>query len=72
MNRFAIPILFFSPNPKYTFNGKDVTGIYDKTDLGLSKNLIHKNLTDEQKLGIEKAKGWYQDYMDRVINRKLY
>lgn len=135
MNRFAIPILFFSPNPKYnlkgvdasfaqqidiyptladligynkkirswgrslisgknesyiivnsdsiqeqmiignfiyTFNGKDVTGIYDKTDLALSKNLIHKKLTDEQKLGIEKVKGWYQDYMERVINRKLY
>ncbi len=134
MNRFAIPLLFFSPNPKYNlkgvdnrfaqqidiyptladligynkkirswgrslvsdknedfivvnsdsineqmiigsyiyiFNGKDVTGIYDKTDLGLSKNLFGKNLNQEQKLGIEKTKAWYQDYMDRVINRKL-
>ena len=135
MNRFAIPLLFFSPNPKYNlkgvddrfaqqmdiyptladligynkkirswgrslvsdktedymiihsdsineqivignyiyiFDGKDVTGIYDKSDLALSKNLFNKNLNPEQKLGIEKVKGWNQDYMDRVINRKLY
>lgn len=135
MNRFAIPLLFFSPNPKYNlkgvddrfaqqidiyptladligynkkirswgrslvsnqdkdymiihsdaineqmiignyiyiFDGKSVTGIYDKSDLALSKNLISKNLNPEQKLGIEKTKAWYQDYMDRVINRKLY
>jgi len=135
MNRFAIPLLFFSPNPKYnlkgiddrfaqqidiyptladligynkkirswgrslvsdrnenpiiinsdsineqmiignyiyTFNGKEITGIYDKTDLALAKNLFSKNLNQEQKLGIEKTKAWYQDYMDRVINRKLY
>ncbi len=135
MNRFAIPILFFSPNPNYNlkgvddrfaqqidiyptladligynkkirswgrsllsdknknsiiinsdsineqtiighyiyiFNGTEVTGIYNKTDLALSKNIISKNLNPEQKLGIEKTKAWYQDYMDRVINRKLY
>jgi len=134
MNRFAIPLLFFSPNPKYNlkgiddriaqqidiyptltdligynkkirswgrslisdknedsiivnsdaineqmiignyiyiFNGKDVTAIYDKADLALSKNLLSKNLNPEQKSGIEKVKAWYQDYMDRVINRKL-
>jgi phosphoglycerol transferase MdoB-like AlkP superfamily enzyme len=134
MNRFAIPLLFFSPNPNYNlkgvndrfaqqidiyptltdligynkkirswgrsllsdknessiiinsdsineqtiighyiyiFNGTEVTGIYNKTDLALSKNLISKNLNPEQKLGIEKTKAWYQDYMDRVINRKL-
>lgn len=134
MNRFAIPLLFFSPNPKYQlkgvddrfaqqidiyptladllgynrkirswgrsllsdknedymivnsdaineqmiignyiyiFNGKEVTGIYDKTDLALSKNILSENLNPEQKLGIEKTKAWYQDYMDRVINRKL-
>lgn len=135
MNRFAIPLLFFSPNPRYhlkgvddrlaqqidiyptladligynkrirswgrslvsennedemiihsdavneqmiignyiyIFNGKEVTGIYDKTDLALSKNIFSKNLNPEQKLGIEKTKAWYQDYMNRVINRKLY
>ena len=134
MNRFAIPLLFFSPNPKYNlkgvddrfaqqidiyptladllgynkkirswgrsllsdknedymiinsdaineqmiignyiyiFNGKEVTGIYDKSDLALSKNILNKILNPEQKLVIEKKKAWYQDYMDRVINRKL-
>jgi len=48
-----------------------VTGIYNKSDLALSKNILGKNLNTEQKLGIEKTKAWYQDYMDRVINRKL-
>jgi len=134
MNRFAIPLLFFSPNPKYNlkgvdnrfaqqidiyptladligynkkirswgrslvsdknedymivnsdaineqmiignyiyiFNGKEVTGIYDKSDLALSKNILSKNLNSEQKSGVEKVKAWYQDYMDRVINKKL-
>ncbi|MPS75085.1 MAG: alkaline phosphatase family protein [Chryseobacterium sp.] len=134
MNRFAIPLLFFSPNPKYNlkgiddrfaqqidiyptladllgynkkirswgrsllsdrnedymivnsdaineqmiignyiyiFNGKEVTGIYVKSDLALSNNILSENLNTEQKLGIEKTKAWYQDYMDRVINRKL-
>lgn len=135
MNRFAIPLLFYSPNPKfnlkgvddrlaqqtdiyptladlmgyhkkirswgrslvsdknedpiivnsnaieeqmiidnyiYVFNGKDVTAIYDKNDLGFSKNLINQPKNKEQELGILKVKAWYQDYMDRVINRKLY
>ena len=135
MNRSAIPILFFSPNPKYNlhgvdnrlaqqidiyptladlvgynkkirswgrslvsdkdedpmivnsdsinermmignyiyiFNGKEVTGIYQKTDIDLARNLMGKNLNAEQKIGIQKAKAWYQDYMDRVINKKLY
>ena len=135
MNRFAIPLLFYSPNPKfnlkgvdnrlaqqidiyptladlmgyhkkirswgrslvsdknegpiivnsnaiedqmmidnyiYVFNGKEVTGIYDKNDLGLSKNMINQPKNKEQEVGIPKVKAWYQDYMDRVINRKLY
>lgn len=133
MNRFAIPILFYSPNPKYNlkgeitspaqqidiyptladlmgynkkirswgrslvsdkneesiivnssgveqfiignyiylFDGKDFTGIYDFKDLGYQNNLLGKVNTPEIKLGELKAKAWYQDYMDRVINRKL-
>ncbi|MGZ5264421.1 MAG: LTA synthase family protein [Kaistella sp.] len=133
MNRFAVPILFYSPNPKYNlkgeisapaqqmdvyptlvdlmgynkkirswgrslvsqqhedylivnssgveqfmignyiylFDGKDFTGIYDIKDLGYEKNLLGKINTPEIKLGQLKAKAWYQDYMDRVINRKL-
>lgn len=133
MNRFAIPILFYSPNPKfnlkgevnepsqqmdiyptladlmgynkkirswgrslvsdkkedyiivnssgveqfiignyiYLFDGKDFTGIYDIKDLGYEDNLLGKVNTPEIKNGELKSKAWYQDYMDRVINRKL-
>ncbi|KIA87931.1 LTA synthase family protein [Kaistella jeonii] len=133
MNRFAIPILFYSPNPKYNlkgeitspaqqidiyptladlmgynkkirswgrslvsdkneesiivnssgveqfiignyiylFDGKNFTGIYDFKDLGYQNNLLGKVNTPEIKLGELKGKAWYQDYMDRVINRKL-
>jgi arylsulfatase A-like enzyme len=134
MNRFAVPILFYSPNPKYQlqgeitepaqqmdiyptladlmgykkkirswgrslvsdkkedymiinsdsineqfmignyiylFNGKEVTGIYMIDDKGLEKNLLNKVNNPEIQKGILLSKGWYQDYMNRVINRKL-
>lgn len=134
MNRFAVPILFYSPNPKYNlkgevtepaqqmdiyptlvdlmgynkkirswgrslvsdkkeaymiinsdsineqfmignyiylFNGKEVTGIYAIADKGLEKNLINKEKNPEIEKGILLSKAWYQDYMNRVINRKL-
>lgn len=134
MNRFSIPILFYSPNPKYQlqgeitepaqqidiyptlvdlmgynkkirswgrslvtekkedymivnsdsineqfiignyiylFNGKEVTGIYDIKDQGLEKNLINKVKNSETEKGILLSKAWYQDYMNRVIQRKL-
>ena len=133
MNRFAIPILFYSPNPKYNlkgeitepaqqmdiyptladlmgynkkirswgrslvsdkkedyiivnssgveqfiignyiylFDGKDFTGIYNIKDLDYENNLIGKVKTPEIILGEQKSKAWYQDYMNRVINRKL-
>ena len=133
MNRFAVPILFYSPNPKYNlkgeiitptqqmdiyptladlmgynrkirswgrslvsdkkedylivnssgveqfmignyiylFDGRNFTGIYALQDLGYENNLLGKISTPEITLGELKAKAWYQDYMDRVINRKL-
>ncbi|MDQ0477398.1 LTA synthase family protein [Chryseobacterium sp. MDT2-18] len=134
MNRFSIPILFYSPNPKYQlkgeitepaqqidiyptladlmgynkkirswgrslvsdkkedymvinsdsineqfmignyiylFNGKEVTGIYNISDKGLEQNLINKVKNPETEKGILLSKAWYQDYMNRVINRKL-
>lgn len=133
INRFAIPILFYSPNPKYQlkgeitepaqqldiyptladlmgynkkirswgrslvsdknadyiivnssgveqfmignyiyiFDGKNVTGVYDREDLGLEKNVIENLKNPETELGKLKVKAWYQDYMNRVINRKL-
>lgn len=134
INRFAIPILFYSPNPKYQlqgeitepaqqmdiyptlvdlmgynkkirswgrslvsdkkensiiinsdsineqfmignyiylFNGKEVTGIYKSSDKGLEQSLINKVKNPEIEKGILLCKAWYQDYMNRVINRKL-
>lgn len=134
MNLFAIPILFYSPNPKYQlkgeiteptqqidiyptlvdlmgynkkfrswgrsivlneevqpiivnsngtleqlmignyiyqFDGKEIIGIYGVKDLGLEKNLINEPKNAEVEFGILKAKAWYQDYMNRIINRKL-
>lgn len=133
MNRFAIPILFFSANPRhhlqgeisepaqqidiyptladlmgynkkirswgrslvskkkedylivnstgteqflignyiYLFDGQNITGVFAAKDLALSNNLLDKVHTPETEHGKNVAKAWYQDYMDRVINRKL-
>ena len=134
MNRFAVPLIFYSPNPKYNlkgvspeiaqqidiyptladligynkrirswgrslvsdkkypslvvnsdgtteqfiignymyrFNGKEIIGVYDKADLGFEKNLMGKTNSPEIETGKKTAMAWYQDYMDRVINRKL-
>lgn len=134
MNRFAVPLLFYSPNPEYglkgineefaqqmdiypsladligyrqpirswgrslfssekgshfivnsdglqeqfilgnyiyTFNGKEITGVYANTDLALSKNIINEKENPEIQQGKKLAMAWYQDYMHRVIHRKL-
>lgn len=62
---------FIIGNYIYRFDGKDIVGVYDKTDLALEKNLIGQLKTPEIEQGKQTAKAWYQDYMDRVINRKL-
>ncbi|MEC5172037.1 LTA synthase family protein [Chryseobacterium nepalense] len=64
---------FIIGNYIYRFDGKEIVGVFEKTDLGLEKNLLDhlKNKSEVQK-GMLIAKAWYQDYMDRVINRKLY
>ena len=62
---------FMIGNYIYLFDGKDFTGIYDIKDLGYEKNLLGKVKSPETDLGMLKSKAWYQDYMDRVINRKL-
>lgn len=62
---------FMIGNYIYRFDGKEIVGVYDKTDLALEKNLISQLKTPEVEQGKQTAKAWYQDYMDRVINRKL-
>ena len=56
----------------YRFDGNDFTGIYDVNDLNFDNNLIqelNKNPEIEKNKLISKA--WYQDYMHRIIHKKL-
>ena len=62
---------FIIGNYMYRFDGKNITGIYSKEDLGFENNLINKLKNPEIEKGEKLAKAWYQDYMNRVINRKL-
>ncbi len=62
---------FIYGNYIYRFDGKEIIGIYDKSDLGFEKNLADQIKTPETEKGKQVAKAWYQDYMSRVINRKL-
>ncbi|KFF16004.1 LTA synthase family protein [Chryseobacterium sp. JM1] len=62
---------FIIGNHMYRFDGKQITGIYDKNDLGFEKNLMGQLKTPETEKEMQTAKAWFQDYMDRVINRKL-
>ena len=55
----------------YRFDRKDIVGIYQKTDLELKKNLLHKLHTPETERGKKLVKAWYQDYMYRIIHKKL-
>ncbi|MDR2205372.1 MAG: sulfatase-like hydrolase/transferase [Flavobacteriaceae bacterium] len=63
---------FIIGNYIYSFDGNDVIGIYNKTDLNLDENLLGKIKSPETEKGKLLAKAWYQDYMDRVMNRKLH
>ncbi len=63
---------FMIGNYIYRFDGKEIIGVYDQSDLGLEKNLVGELKTPEIEQGKQTVKAWYQDYMDRVINRKLY
>jgi phosphoglycerol transferase MdoB-like AlkP superfamily enzyme len=62
---------FIYGNYIYRFDGKNIIGIYDKNDLGFENNLNDKIKSPETEKGKQMAKAWYQDYMSRVINRKL-
>lgn len=62
---------FMKGNYICTFDGTNATGFYDKNDKGLQKNLI-KNRNSEMKEVELCCKAFIQDYMDRVIDKKLY
>jgi len=52
------------------FDGEKATGFYNKTDIGLEKNLIKERNEEMNKLEIS-CKAFIQDYFDRIIERKL-
>lgn len=61
---------FMSGNYICTFDGKKAIGFYDKGDKGMAKNLIG-NRNAEMDLIEIKCKAFIQDYMERIIDKKL-
>ncbi|MDL1913143.1 MAG: LTA synthase family protein [Bergeyella sp.] len=55
----------------YRFDGREVVGVYEKEDLDFQNNLIEKLNSPEIEKSKKDVKAWYQDYMDRIMNRKL-
>lgn len=55
----------------YRFDGQEVKEIYAKDDLAFEHNLKGKIHTPEVQHGELLAKAYYQDYMYRIVQRKL-
>lgn len=55
-----------------TFDGKEITGVYLNKDYSLENNLIKKLPESEFKNLKIGAKAFLQDYMERIIDRKMY
>lgn len=54
-----------------TFDGKKITGYYNKNDKGLEKNLIAKPNKEMIESG-KACEAFVQDYMKRIIDQNLY
>ena len=53
-----------------TFDGKKVVGFYAKSDKGMEHNLISKRTPEMDVLEI-KVKSFVQDYMNRIVEKRL-
>jgi hypothetical protein len=53
-----------------TFDGKNAIGFYDKNDKCLKNNLIYARNLEMNALELN-CKAFIQDYMDRVVDKKL-
>ena len=53
-----------------TFDGKKATGFYSKNDKGMEHNLIAQRNT-EMNLLEQRCKAFLQDYMEKVMDKKL-
>lgn len=54
-----------------TFDGKNALGFYDKNDKMLASNLIANRNADMDEVELS-CKAFIQDYMERVVDQKLY
>ncbi len=61
---------FMSGNYICTFDGNKAVGFYDKNDIGLKNNLISRR-NSEMNLLETRCKAFLQDYMERIIDKKL-
>ena len=61
---------YYSGNYFCTFDGTKAVGFYDKNDKAMTKNLI-ANRNPEMNLIELRCKAFLQDYMERVIDKKL-
>ena len=61
---------FMSGNYICTFDGKKVMGFYDKADKGMERNFIAKKNKEMELLEL-KCKAFVQDYMERLIDKRL-
>lgn len=62
---------FMKGNYICTFDGKKAIGFYDKNDKGLKNNLIQNRNPEMNDLEL-RCKAFIQDYMDRVVDKKLF
>ena len=62
---------FLKGNYICTFDGKNAIGFYDKNDKGLKSNLITNRNLEMNALELN-CKAFIQDYMDRVVDKKLF
>jgi phosphoglycerol transferase MdoB-like AlkP superfamily enzyme len=63
---------FMQGNYIYLFDGKKITGIFSANDKGLEHNLVGGALNPEINKGMLDCKAFIQDYMNRIVNGKLY
>ena len=61
---------FIKGNYICLFDGKNAIGFYDKNDKGLTNNLISNRNSEMNNLELN-CKAFIQDYMNRIIDRKL-
>jgi phosphoglycerol transferase MdoB-like AlkP superfamily enzyme len=71
MNSTGTIYQFARGNYICTFDGKNAIGFYDKNDKALTNNLISERNVEMNDLELS-CKAFVQDYMQRVIDKKLY